>query len=1192
MKSKVKTLVMCLFLLAFAGMASDLMAKANAASGSAPEHTGYIPSQTTNKVDVVDLSTGTVEIGKISVGSQPYSASIHPNGTQVLVTNSGDGTVSVIDPATNTVTNTVTVGSTPYSSAYNQDGSKAYVANYGGKSISVIDTASLTVTDTISLNGKVPMSLLTIGTRLYVTIQSGKLKVFDLTDNSEVTELTIGSMPYNVTANRAGSKIYTANFADTTVSVIDVASLSVDTIELNATPGALEVTPDGSKLYVTIPKGVSKDKVFVVDTSNKTKIGSIPVGSQPYGMGISSDGAQGYVVNYGSDNMSIVDLSTDTVSSTITLGDAPYMVGPFMIPTARAAATKAKAENNSFTASAATVAVGAPVVYTAVGDRQSAAGAVVGDERYVPALWTRGKGASGPFSLDNGAYTYTYSPAEEGSFEARVLFDLEKWNGTAWVTEQSLADTKSVTVDVTSQTQDAYAIAPLADQTAAALTEGYAAGAQETLSIFVVNTGTAALTNVSAALGGTNADSFVLTPPAASLNAGASDTMTVRAKDDLAAGTYNAAVTVSADNLTSATFAVTQIVNTAGGMASPQNLKADGGDRQIALSWNNVTGAVYYHVYMSTATGQYDGVPIATVTNSTYVVPGLSNGKAYYFTVKAEGMAGLSAASNEAAGTPAIVPLAPTNVTAIAGDGLAVVSFASPDDDGGSAITGYEVTASPGMLTAAGTRSPITVAGLSNGVSYTFTVKAINGAGTGAASEPSNSVVPSAAEQTNDSGSDSPSPSLASSAPSGPSAPSPASGAALLVNGKAEQAGTTTASTRNDQSVLTIAVDQKKLEERLLSEGPGAVVAVTSSGASDIFVSELNGRMVKSLEEKTAVLEIHTDRAVYTLPAQQINIDAISEQIGRSVSLQDIKILIEVAVSSADKLKTIESAANQNRLELLAAPIDFTVKGVYGDTTVEISKFNTYVERAVAIPDPIEPGRITTAVVVEADGTIRHVPTKVKATGGRYFAVVNSLTNSTYLVVSHSVAFSDITNHWAQDAVNDMGARLVLEGTGEGAFHPDQSITRAEFAAIFIRALGLKSEKGGAPFADVSAGQWYADAVNTAFAHRLIGGFEDGTFRPDDWITREQAMSIIASAMPMTGLKAKLKSAWQSEGDALRPYADAAQSSAWARSAIVDSLQSGVVTGRDAFMLAPKEHVSRAEVAVMIRRFLQKSELI
>ena len=128
---------------------------------------------------------------------------------------------------------------------------------------------------------------------------------------------------------------------------------------------------------------------------------------------------------------------------------------------------------------------------------------------------------------------------------------------------------------------------------------------------------------------------------------------------------------------------------------------------------------------------------------SPIIVRGLTNGTAYTFTVTAVNAIGpclQPAQSNEV--TPATIPGAPGNVTATGGNAQASVSFTAPASDGGSGITGYIVTATPGGKTASGTASPITVTGLTNGVVYRFTVRAVNGIGKGPPSTLSNSVRP------------------------------------------------------------------------------------------------------------------------------------------------------------------------------------------------------------------------------------------------------------------------------------------------------------------------------------------------------------------------------------------------------------------------------------------------------------------
>ncbi|MBB3068528.1 hypothetical protein FHS14_001504 [Paenibacillus baekrokdamisoli] len=412
----------------------------------------------------------------------------------------------------------------------------------------------------------------------------------------------------------------------------------------------------------------------------------------------------------------------------------------------------------------------------------------------------------------------------------------------------------------------------------------------------------------------------------------------------------------------------------------------------------------------------------------------------------------------------------------------------------------------------------------------------------------------------------------------------------VLVNGKVESAGTATTTKVHDQTVTTVTIDENKLEDRLATAGQHAVITIPVLIKSDVVVWDLNGRMVNNMDQKQSILEIKTENASYTIPAQQIDMNAILKQLGKSVALQDIKVQFEIAAPTAESMKIVENSAVKGHFTIVAPPINFTVKVSYGDITIELSKFKAYMERTIAIPEGVDPNKITTGIVVEPDGTVRHVPTRIITNDGKYYAKVKSLTNSTYAIVWHPIAFKDVAQHWSKDAVNDMGSRMIISGIGSDNFNPDQDITRAEFAAIMVRGLGLKLEDGAAPFSDVKSSEWYSSAIQTAYSYNLISGFEDGTFRPMDKITREQAMTIIAKAMKITGLKAKLQS--KPLDELLGAFTDAKNVSEWAKISIADCLQAGVVTGRNSTELAPQAYISRAEVATIIQRLLKKSELI
>lgn len=192
---------------------------------------------------------------------------------------------------------------------------------------------------------------------------------------------------------------------------------------------------------------------------------------------------------------------------------------------------------------------------------------------------------------------------------------------------------------------------------------------------------------------------------------------------------------------------------------APSDLVATAGDTTVALSWvapaDGGSSILGYNVYESTSPGAENYSAPANgsilVTGNTAVVRGLTNAKTYYFTVAAVNGVGTSSASNEAWAIPGdTVPGAPTSTTATPGDASATVTWIPPVYQGGSAITGYKVTAADatqsnrGGQTCTWTTGPLScvVSGLTNGDSYTFTVTASNSSGTGAPSGPSNTVVP------------------------------------------------------------------------------------------------------------------------------------------------------------------------------------------------------------------------------------------------------------------------------------------------------------------------------------------------------------------------------------------------------------------------------------------------------------------
>lgn len=171
-----------------------------------------------------------------------------------------------------------------------------------------------------------------------------------------------------------------------------------------------------------------------------------------------------------------------------------------------------------------------------------------------------------------------------------------------------------------------------------------------------------------------------------------------------------------------------------------------------------------------------------------------------------------------------------------------------------------------------------------------------------------------------------------------------------------------------------------------------------------------------------------------------------------------------------------------------------------------------------------------------------------------------------------AAVLKDINGHWAEDSIRTLVASGAISGYPDGTFRPNQPISRAEFATIIVKVLGLSSS-GTKLFADTQ-GHWGCYTIAAAYEAGIVSGYDAQRFGPDDPISREQIAVMIARASRLGGTGSQL------------PFADKGAISPWAREYVARAVNHGIIAGYPDNTFRPQYAASRAEAAAIVNRAL------
>jgi hypothetical protein len=175
------------------------------------------------------------------------------------------------------------------------------------------------------------------------------------------------------------------------------------------------------------------------------------------------------------------------------------------------------------------------------------------------------------------------------------------------------------------------------------------------------------------------------------------------------------------------------------------------------------------------------------------------------------------------------------------------------------------------------------------------------------------------------------------------------------------------------------------------------------------------------------------------------------------------------------------------------------------------------------------------------------------------------------------LAFTDINGHWAADFINALAKQGLISGFKDGSFKPDEKMTRAQYAALLVKAFNPTTKRDATKFNDVANDYWAKDVIQQAYRGEFVSGFPNNTFRPNENV---QKVQVLVSVVNGLGLSA-------SDPNALNTYDDRNAIPDYAKDEVTTATKKQIVVNYPQIkQLSPTKDATRAEVAAIIYQAL------
>lgn len=192
-------------------------------------------------------------------------------------------------------------------------------------------------------------------------------------------------------------------------------------------------------------------------------------------------------------------------------------------------------------------------------------------------------------------------------------------------------------------------------------------------------------------------------------------------------------------------------------------------------------------------------------------------------------------------------------------------------------------------------------------------------------------------------------------------------------------------------------------------------------------------------------------------------------------------------------------------------------------------------------------------------------------------------------VLKTKPVFTDTIGHANRKAIGMLADRGIVGGTGKNSYSPDSLVTRAQFATIVVRALGLPLTGHENPFGDVAKDSVYAPYISAACAYGIMNGKTAEAFRPSLYITRQEASVALLNVGRLCGMNADLTE--EEVTKIIAPFYDTESTEPWARQGLAFCFNENIFTVKTLY-IHPQKQVTRGQTAEIVYRLLVQARLL